>query len=490
MCWTWMCLGDGGRVLSCRYALLSQYIAIASPQDLMDPRAPGDLMETFLIREAFCAFPNIGNTLLRDLYGFLLTLKCGKAPLKLIGGRFYYPHQWKPLLHRGAYGNVMEYVYILILRGPDDLPQDLVIPTSVQEKYPAGDSDFEDSDSESSEKEKPDNGYPARYAAVIKPQPVSLPLGEGRATTPQVCPSILYLDHRGRTFPLVVPEEIVELVGRYGDVFAPDKYQLGTHHTWVHHITTEEGMGPACARPLPLRAEKLQYLKETLQRLEKTQRVAPSRSRWAASVFVTPRARGTWSMSPDYRPLATRIRKSYIAPRPLFGERDPVELTRSVRYLSVLGFDWGHCQIRIAEQDRHKTAMTTPLGLWEWRHLPPGFPDGATITQQVLKDALSTLEGCTLVQSTEVLIFAQTIDEHGRALKAVFECLRKVNFKASRFLQITPTSFDMANWGLPQTTSDCCEGWGCRVRNSRRVTNLAHQREEGTCSVEVSRETQ
>ena len=115
-------------------------------------------------------------------------------------------------------------------------------------------------------------------------------------------------------------------------------------------------------------------------------------------------------MSPDYRPLATRIRKSYVAPRPLLGERDPVELMRIVRYLSVLSFDRGHCQIPIAEQDRHKTAITTPLGQWEWINLPPGFPDGATITEQVLKDTLSTLEGCSLVQATEVLVFSQTID--------------------------------------------------------------------------------
>ena len=131
-------------------------------------------LEAFLIREAFCSSPAVGNTLNRDLYGFLLTLKCCEAPLKLQGGRFYHPHQWMPRISRGVLSETMDYVYIVITPGKLQLPQELIVPLSVQGRYPTGGSDCESSDSELEEALGTGPGIEGRYAQVI---------GKGRTST-------------------------------------------------------------------------------------------------------------------------------------------------------------------------------------------------------------------------------------------------------------------------------------------------------------------
>ena len=478
-------LGTEGRVLSCRYSPLIPERECAIQRDLLGLQTqtardaslvreitrPFAHMEAFLIREAFCSFPTIGNTLIRDLYGFLLTLKCDEAPLKLQGGRFYHPHQWIPRISRGILSETMDHVYIVTTPGKLQIPRELMVPFSVQEQYPAGGSDCESSDSDLEEASTAGPETKGRYAQIVRRGGASPPAREGPAPTPRIRPCILYLNHQGKTYSIVTPEGINDLLIEYDDVFARSQFDLGLHRTQIHDIPTHEGSsGPVRAEPITLSPKGTQELQEKLLRLEEAQMITPSRSAWAAAVTMVPQPNAPWRLVTDYRPLGRVLswRKSLTDSASLFAWNAVTQM-RNARYVSILNFDWGHLQIPVREQDRCKTAITTPFGAWEWKTVPPGFPESPLATARALDHTLSTLRECAFVQRAEVLVFSQTINDHGNALKAVFECLRRDNFKANRFQQLTPDSLALKQWGLPVTTSDLCEGWGCRLRRAYRM---------------------
>ena len=78
------------------------------------------------------------------------------------------------------------------------------------------------------------------------------------------------------------------------------------------------------------------------------------------------------------------------------------------------------------KKDRHKTAILTPWGLYEWTVMPQGLCNAVASWQRYMNWVLREFIGdfCE-VYLDDVLIYSDSIEEHVRHIKLILETLRK-----------------------------------------------------------------
>ena len=116
-----------------------------------------------------------------------------------------------------------------------------------------------------------------------------------------------------------------------------------------------------------------------------------SSSGWATPLHLQSKANGGWRPCGDYRFLN---KKTVL-------DRYPIKYLRSFTgqlhgkgIFSKIDLTKGYHQIPIAEEDRHKTAVITPWGLFEFNRLPMGLANSAQAFQRLMDEVTSGLDFC------------------------------------------------------------------------------------------------
>lgn len=85
------------------------------------------------------------------------------------------------------------------------------------------------------------------------------------------------------------------------------------------------------------------------------------------------------------------------------------------------------------KDDRHKTAILTPWGLYEWTVMPQGLCNAVASWQRymnwVLREYIGTF--CE-VYLDDILIYSNSVEEHIQHVKLILEALRKYRLIASK----------------------------------------------------------
>jgi hypothetical protein len=91
----------------------------------------------------------------------------------------------------------------------------------------------------------------------------------------------------------------------------------------------------------------------------------------------------------------------------------------------------GYLQVRVAEKDKPKTALTTPFGLNEFNRMPFGLNAlNALRFQRLMERCLSGLNlKICLVYLDDVIVFARTFEEMLERLEAVLRHLEEFGLK-------------------------------------------------------------
>lgn len=79
------------------------------------------------------------------------------------------------------------------------------------------------------------------------------------------------------------------------------------------------------------------------------------------------------------------------------------------RFFSTLDLTSGYWQVEVAKRDKHKTAFSTPMGLYEANRMPFG-----------LENAPSTFQRLMTCCFDDIIIFSRTFEEHLERLDVVF----------------------------------------------------------------------
>jgi hypothetical protein len=160
--------------------------------------------------------------------------------------------------------------------------------------------------------------------------------------------------------------------------------------------------------------------------------ITPSKSEWNFPLVVVPKKRDAtgkrkWRICVDFRKLnEVSIGDSF----PLPNIQDILDRVGRARYFTALDCASRFHQIPIRQEDRCKTAFSTPTGHFEYLRMPSGLEAAPATVQRMMSSVLRELVGdrC-FVYLDDVLILRETLLEHHAKLRKVFEQLRKFNIK-------------------------------------------------------------
>lgn len=157
-------------------------------------------------------------------------------------------------------------------------------------------------------------------------------------------------------------------------------------------------------------------------------RIAPSSSPYNSPVLVVPRkGPKKWRVVVDFRSLNLASQGDAY---PLPNIEDILQQIGASSYFSVIDMADGFHQIPMDPDDACKTAFTTPYGHHEWRVMPFGLKGAPARFQRLMDHVLIGLQGIKcFVYLDDLVLYAQTLQEHNQKLLEIFQRFRKYNLK-------------------------------------------------------------
>ena len=267
-------------------------------------------------------------------------------------------------------------------------------------------------------------------------------------------------------------DKALDMFRRYRDVMAQKGDRPGRSHNVKHHILLDGG--PVRNQPYRKVAwAQLDELRQHLRQLLAHDIIRPSCSPYSSPIVLVRKKSGDLRMCIDYRGLNARtVKDAYPLPR----IDESFEALSGAAVFSTIDLQSAYYQVEIADDDKAKTAFTTPLGLYEFNRMPFGLCNAPATYQRLMQDMFrDDLFRVLLVYLDDVLVYSKTVEEHLERLEIVLAKLqqhglklelRKCAFfqKKVKFLGHEVSSAGIAtdrekiravaDWPVPTTTRD------------------------------------
>ena len=163
------------------------------------------------------------------------------------------------------------------------------------------------------------------------------------------------------TIPSADQHQLVESLRSHQQVFAQDDDDVGLAQTAKHRVyITDESPGKAAYRRIP--PPQCDEVKTHITDLFYKGIIKPSQSEFASPIVICRKKNGKIRMCVDYRRLNTKSRKDAF---PLPRVDEMFDHLAGATYFSTVDLKSAYNQVKIDEADQHKTAFTTPMGLYD-----------------------------------------------------------------------------------------------------------------------------
>lgn len=154
--------------------------------------------------------------------------------------------------------------------------------------------------------------------------------------------------------------------------------------------------------------------------------IRPSHSSYSSPVVMVRKKDGTWRLCMDYRRLNAQTIKDNF---PISLIEEIFDELHGSQYYSKLDLRSGYHQIRMLEEDIHKTAFRTHDGHYEFVVMPYGLANAPSTFQSLMNDIFRAyLRKFILVFFDDILVYSQTWADHIRHLEITFQLLQKKCF--------------------------------------------------------------
>ena len=125
----------------------------------------------------------------------------------------------------------------------------------------------------------------------------------------------------------------------------------------------------------------------------------------------------------DYRKL-NEVTVGDEYPQPLVGEL--LDKLKNAKYFSKMDLLSGFHQIKMAEEDKSKTAFTSPFGTFAFEVMPLGLKNASKTFQRMVEYVLRDYIGkSVIVFIDDILVFSESLEEHEKHLKEVLEKMKQ-----------------------------------------------------------------
>ena len=251
------------------------------------------------------------------------------------------------------------------------------------------------------------------YASVGKPG-----VAQGKAG---VMNRGLRFGNDGKEEPSAALQELLERYEQVMPVELPLK--LPPTRGEPMHIETPVGVVPPSRPPIRLSEPEYAELRKQLRSLIKHGFIRPSTSPYAAPVFFVRKPGDTkLRLVADWRGLNSITVKNKLA---LPNLEELFDQLRTARRFTKLDLHSGFNQVRIADEDVHKTGITTRYGHFEFTVMHFGLTNGPATFQSLMNRVLQPFLGrFVVVFIDDVLIFSTTEEEHLAHVAQVLQALQ------------------------------------------------------------------
>jgi hypothetical protein len=223
---------------------------------------------------------------------------------------------------------------------------------------------------------------------------------------------------------LVSQEKLDELLHEYRDVF-PDDLPSGLppDRNTGHTIVTEPNAVPPYRRNRRMSPIESELCNEYITDLLKKGFITPSNSPFGAPVMFIAKPAGGYRVVCDWRALNNiTVKNRYPLPR----IDETLDRLVGAKIFTSLDLNSGYFQIRISEEDAHKTAFTTPHGQYEFKVLGQGLANSPATFQSVMNRIFAPhLFKFCVVYLDDIMVYSKTPEEHYEHLRSVLQILRE-----------------------------------------------------------------
>jgi hypothetical protein len=160
--------------------------------------------------------------------------------------------------------------------------------------------------------------------------------------------------------------------------------------------------------------------------------ITPCASPWAAPVILVPKK--SPDGTPKYRFCTDFRGLNFVTSTPVYSIPDiksNLSLMTGSRYFTLLDIENAYWNIPIRE-DKDKAGFVTPFGSFRYEKMAFDLSCASSTFQRVMDAMLVGLRDVeVLVYLDDLLLFSETIEDHVRRMRLVFDRVREANLKLS-----------------------------------------------------------
>jgi len=218
-----------------------------------------------------------------------------------------------------------------------------------------------------------------------------------------------------------------QLINKFKHLFTSDPLDIGCANVEPCEIKLKSDK-PIFQPPYRTPPKQREQLKKLINEMIEADIVEPSRSNYAAPVFLIPKKeKGEYRFLVDYRKLNNEtINDKHPIPR----SQDLFRSLEGAKYYTCLDLAQGYFQLPIKKEDQYKTAFITDFGLYNFKRIPQGFKNSGPIFQRVINNIFSDYLYRTMIAYLDdICCFGNTFEEALTRLEEIFIRLEEAGLK-------------------------------------------------------------
>lgn len=222
-----------------------------------------------------------------------------------------------------------------------------------------------------------------------------------------------------------------DILAQFPEITKPDLLISKPKHNVKHYITTSGK--PVYSKARQLDPKRLEIAKQEFKFMLENDIIRPSKSPWASPLHLVTKTDGTLRPCGDYRRLNDiTVPDRYPLPR----IEDFHHILNGKKIFSKLDLLKAYYQIPIAEEDKQKTAIITPFGLYEFNVMSFGLRNAPSTFQRFINEVFFGLD-FTFPYLDDILIASETEEQHKKHLTEVFNRIQQYGLRINLSKSVT-----------------------------------------------------